>query len=197
MIGRWICRLAAALGFLLILISLTPVLYWWNAALSAPWGPGDGDTLIVLGSDQTAAGVPGISSYWRSFYAVLVWRAGHFHRMVVSGKDVAGSMRDFIAGQGVPRDLIIVENEANSTRENALNVARLLQGQTGKNILLTSDFHSMRALRCFRKAGMELTALPYPDAGKRLSSLRSRWEIFWILADETAKTVYYRARGWT
>src|SRR5438128_2081340 len=135
-IGRWLYRFAALLGLLHILITVTPVLRWWTSALSSPWGADDGDTLIVLGSDRTAPGVPGISSYWRSFYAVLVWRAGHFHRIIVSGSDVAESMRDFIAGQGVPRDAIIVENQANSTRENALYVARMLQGIAGHNVLL-------------------------------------------------------------
>jgi uncharacterized SAM-binding protein YcdF (DUF218 family) len=194
---RGLCRFAALLGFLHILITLTPVLGWWTSALASSWGPNDGDTLIVLGSDRTAPGVPGISSYWRSFYAVLVWREGHFRRVIVSGKDVAGSMRDFMAAEGVPREAITVENEADSTRENALFVARLLQGDTGRNVLLTSDYHSGRALRAFRAAGVKVTALPYPDARKRLASLMNRWDIFCVLTLETTKTIYYRARGWT
>ena len=195
--GTWLYRFAAALGFLHIVITVTPVLGWWNAALAAPWGPGDGDTLIVLGSDNTAPGVPGISSYWRSFYAVLVWREGHFHRVIVSGKDVAGGMRDFMAAQGVPRDAITLENQALTTRENGLFVARLLQGDKGRNVLLTSDYHSRRALQVFRKAGVTLTALPFPDAGKRINLLMNRWDVFCVLTLETAKTIYYRARGWT
>ncbi|MDQ1470010.1 MAG: hypothetical protein QOJ99_1490 [Bryobacterales bacterium] len=195
--GRALYRFAALLGLLHILITVTPVLGWWTSALSSPWGPNDGDTLIVLGSDQTAPGVPGISSYWRSFYAVLVWRGGHFHRVIVTGKDVAGSMRDFMAAEGVPRDAITVENAANSTRENALFTARVLKGEFGRNVLLTSDYHSQRALRAFRTAGVTLTALPYPDARKRINSLMNRWDIFCVLSLETAKTVYYRARGWT
>ena len=195
--GTWLYRFAAALGFLHILINVTPLLGWWNAALAAPWGPGDGENLIVLGSDSTAPGVPGISSYWCSYYAVLVWRDGHYHRVIVSGKDVAGSMRDFMAAQGVPREAITVENQADTTRENGLFVARLLQGDKGRNVLLTSDYHSGRALRVFRKAGVTLTALPYPDASKRVNFLMNRWDVFCVLALETAKTGYYRVRGWT
>jgi uncharacterized SAM-binding protein YcdF (DUF218 family) len=195
--GRWLYRFAALLGMLHIAITATPILRWWIAALSSPWGPDDGDTLIVLGNDLTAPGVLGINSYWRSFYAVLVWRGGHYHRIIVTGKDVAGSMRDFIAAQGVPREAIVVESAANSTRENATFVARMLQGDPGRKILLTSDYHSLRALRAFQKAGVQLTALPFPDANKRMNVLRSRWEVFWLLFDETAKTIYYRARGWT
>ena len=200
-IGRGLYRFAALLGFLQLLITFTPVLGWWIGALSAPWGASKGDTLIVPGSDNIAPDVLGIGSYWRSFYAVLVWREGHFQRVVVSGLDAAGSMRDFMAAQGVPREAILVEDAANSTRENALFVARILKsslnGDTGRNVLLTSDYHSRRALAAFRAAGVTVTALPYPDARKRISSFVNRWDVFCVLAVETVKTVYYRARGWT
>src|SRR5947208_4542662 len=151
-IGSALYRFAAILGFVLILITVTPALGWWTSALCSPWGANDGDTLIVLGSDQTAPGVPGVTSYWRSYYAVVVWRGGHFRRLIVSGKDVAESMRDFMAAEGVPRDAITVEKAANSTRENALFVARMIKGDTGPNVLLTSDYHSLRALKAFRTA---------------------------------------------
>jgi uncharacterized SAM-binding protein YcdF (DUF218 family) len=197
LIGRCLYRFAALLGFLQILITVTPVLGWWTAALSSPWGSNDGDTLIVPGSDSIAPGVLGISSYWRSYYAVRIWREGHYRRVIVSGANVAGSMRDFMAAQGVPRDAILVEDAANSTRENALFVARFLEGDKGRIVLLTSDYHSRRALGAFRAAGVTLTALPFADAGKRIYSPLNRWDVFCLLTVETAKTIYYRARGWT
>lgn len=196
-IKRWSFRFAAALGCLHILIVVTPVLGWWSQALSAPWGPDDGDTLIVLGSDSGNAGMVGVSSYWRCFTATLLWRSGHFQRLVVSGVDAAIPMRNFLVAQGIPRDRILVENAANSTRENALFVRRLLPDNSGRKILLTSDYHSRRALAVFRKAGIEATALPSPDAGKRINHWLQRWDVFWDLSTETAKTIYYRARGWT
>jgi len=48
---------------------------------------------------------------------------------------------------------VVAENYSRSTRENALNTARLLAGDTGTLVLMTSDFHMYRALRAFRKAG--------------------------------------------
>ncbi len=193
---RWARGVAAALGFLVILITATPVLRYWVAALSGPWGPGSGDTLIVLGQEMTAPGMLGVGSYWRTYYAVLVWREQHFSRVVVTGKDAAPLMRDLMVDQGVPRERIVVEDAAGSTRENAVFVARLLRGTGGTKVLLTSDYHSGRALRAFRKAGVEATVLPFPDAGKRFNVVSERWSVFLTLVDETARVVWYRVKGW-
>jgi uncharacterized SAM-binding protein YcdF (DUF218 family) len=139
----------------------------------------------------------GLSSYWRSCYAVLEWRTGRYTRILVSGRAIAPLMRDFIVGQGVPSQFVQVENESISTRQNALYVARILRGDTERKVLLTSDFHMGRALAVFRKAGVETTPLPIPDAHKRLQNWAERWSIFCILLDETAKVAYYKALGWT
>ncbi|HZL53720.1 MAG TPA: hypothetical protein VFC37_22520 [Terracidiphilus sp.] len=58
---------AAVIGFLLILITFTPVFRYCVSALSTPLGPQDLDTLIVLGQDTTQPDMLGIGSYWRSF----------------------------------------------------------------------------------------------------------------------------------
>lgn len=193
----WIWRSAALLGLLVALVTVTPVLRYWVSLLSTSWGAENGNTLIVLGQDVTAPDMLGIGSYWRSFYAVLVWREDHFRRIVVTGKDAAPLMRDLMANQGVPRDIITVENAATSTRENALFVQRILANGDGPYVLLTSDYHMNRALRAFRRAGIAASPLPFPDAGKRLNDITQRWSICLLLAGETAKTAYYRIRGWT
>jgi uncharacterized SAM-binding protein YcdF (DUF218 family) len=198
---RLVLYLAAAIGFLHVLITATPVLRLWTGLLSTNWGNGKGDTLVVLGSDLTSPNVMGISSYWRSFYATLVWREGHFRRVVVSGKDAAPLMKDFLVCHGIPADAIVVENRSVSTRDNALNVAALLAGDSAARgdgvVLLTSDFHMRRALAALKKAGVDASPLPFPDALKRINSYSDRWSVFCILTVETAKTLVYRWRGWT
>jgi len=103
-------------------------------------------------------------------------------------------MADFLAGHGVPREAITVEGRAESTRENALFVAKLLGPKPRGVVVLTSDYHSARALRVFRQAEIGATALPYPDANKRMNAWTERWSVFLTLADETVKTVWYRIR---
>jgi uncharacterized SAM-binding protein YcdF (DUF218 family) len=194
---KWFWRFAASLGFLVLLVTLTPVLRYWVNSLSTGWGTERGNTLIVLGQDLTAPDMLGIGSYWRSFYAVLVWRENHFRRIVVTGKDAAPLMRDLMVNQGVPAAIITVEGGATSTHENALFVGRILAGGDGPYVLLTSDYHMGRALTAFRKAGVDASPLPFPDANKRLNDLSQRWSVFLGLAAETTKVAYYKIRGWT
>jgi len=189
--------LTGYLGLLLIAVTTLPLLQYWTAALSTPWGDENGDVLIVLGGDIVAPGMIGMSSYWRSFYTVRAWRTGHYHSIILTGKDIASLMRDCITSQGVPPQVVLLENASQSTRENALYVTALLRGDARRKVLLTSDFHMRRALSAFRKAGIEASPLPIPDAHKRLGDWTQRWGIFWMLLEETAKVVYYKAHGWT
>jgi uncharacterized SAM-binding protein YcdF (DUF218 family) len=96
----------------------------------------------------------------------------------------------------VPGGAIAVETESSSTRENALRTAELLRGETGRSVLLTSDFHMYRAYRCFRRAGLDVVAWPVPDALKRSTRWYRRWTAFVDLSAETAKVGYYWWKGW-
>jgi uncharacterized SAM-binding protein YcdF (DUF218 family) len=186
-----------SVGLLLVSITVaSPLLHYWTTALSAPWGDLNGDVLIVLGGDIVAPDMMGITSYWRSCYTTLAWRSGHYRRIVLAGKEIAPLMKDCITFQGVPAESIVVENNSTSTHENALYVAALLKGDTSRKVLLTSDFHMRRALSAFRRAGIEASALPIPDAHKRLLDWTQRWGIFWMLFQETSKIVYYKIEGW-
>jgi len=189
--------LASCLGLLLITVTVAvPLLHYWTTALSTPWRDESGDVLIVLGGDIVAPDIIGQTSYWRSVYAVRAWHTGGYHRIVVTGENIAPLMKEFITSQGVPPQVVLVENAATSTRENALNVAALLRGDTSRKVLLTSDFHMRRALGAFRRAGVDASPLAIPDAHKRLNDWTQRWSIFWMLLQETAKVAYYKAHGW-
>jgi uncharacterized SAM-binding protein YcdF (DUF218 family) len=187
---------AAGIGLLWMTVTVFPFLHWWTNALSGSWGNERGDVLIVLGGDFVEPNMIGLTSYWRSYYAVRVWRTGHYRRIIVTGKTVAPLMKECITSQGVPPQIVVVENASTSTRENALYVGTLLRGDTEHAVLLTSDFHMGRALRVFRKAGIQTDPLPIPDAHKRLGDWKQRWDIFLLLFQETAKVAYYKLHGW-
>jgi len=198
-IWRWLVRGLAAAGLVFLIISFTPLTAWWARALARPWEDPRGDVLIVLGGDRVDD-MLGHSSYWRSVYAVWAYRQGGFRRVVVTGGPegaaVAEGMRDFLVTSGVPANAILVETASASTRENALRTAELLRAETGRRVLLTSDFHMYRAYRCFRRAGLDVSALPVPDALKRSTRWYRRWTAFVDLTVETAKLAHYWWRGW-
>jgi uncharacterized SAM-binding protein YcdF (DUF218 family) len=199
-IGRYVIRALAAIGFLYVLVSATPIDRWWIRFLAGPWNDPKGDVLIVLGADSVKDMI-GAASYWRAVYAVRVWRDGGFREVVVCGGpggdlSIAERMRDFMISQGVPAAAIRVENTSHSTRENALYSKAMLDATPGKKILLTSDFHMFRAYRVFRKAGIVVEPRPIPDAAKQIGSWQTRWSVFVNLCAETIKIAYYFARGW-
>jgi uncharacterized SAM-binding protein YcdF (DUF218 family) len=188
--------LCASIGLVVLLATLTPFVSWYGRKLAGRWGDPLGDTLIVLGGGDLSDGFLSENTMLRCLYAVRAWRGGHFRKVVVSGFGVGFHMRNLLASEGVPAEVIVVENESRSTRENALAVARLLAGDEGSKVLLTSDYHMFRALRAFRKARLEIAPYPIPDAGKRAVWLLRRWPAFLDEADETAKIAYYSLRGW-
>ena len=199
---RWPVRVAAAIGFLWLIVAFTPLVHWWATKLAGRWEEPKGEALVVLAGSEMEGDILGASTYWRCVYALMAYRQGWARRIYVSGgssgeqRPVAELMRLFLVGQGVPPQAVEVEHASLSTRESALNLAPTLKRQQATPVLLTSDFHMYRAWRAFRKAGVTLRPSPIPDARKRAVRWERRWDAFQDLAIETVKIVYYRARGW-
>ena len=198
---RLLRHTATVLGFLFLLVSLTPLTSWWARALATPWEAPSCEVLVALAGSSAGNGILGHSSYWRAVYTVRAWRERRYQEVVISGggrqtAPPAEAMRDFLVASGVPAEIIRVETESTSTRENAIYTARMLSDRQGCITLLTSDFHMFRAYRLFRETGLDVRANPVPDAGKRATQWHSRWAAFLALCQETAKVVYYVGRGW-
>jgi uncharacterized SAM-binding protein YcdF (DUF218 family) len=199
---RWISRALALTGAVVLLVTFTPLIRWSCAALSMPWSDSDGDVLILLGgSTVDVDGVPGSAvagtdTYWRTLHAAYAWHHGHFHHLVVSGLDTARTIQPLLAAMGVPRDAITVENASRTTRENVLALKPILDRLEGRKVLVTSDYHSYRASRCFAKVGIAVQTRPAPDLGRQAASLAGRWSGLWVVVKEVAKIGWYRWRGW-
>ncbi|HAK77447.1 MAG TPA: hypothetical protein DCM71_11170 [Runella sp.] len=71
-------------------------------------------------------------------------------------------IRQYLIDSGVPAEDIIQEPMARNTRDNAAYTAKILKEQleTNKCVVITSAFHTPRALGCFRKAGVEVVPSP-------------------------------------
>lgn len=199
--ARLAVNLLAALGLVMAVVTLTPVTKWWLRALAGPLGRPRGDVLIVLGGDRYDTRTLGVASYWRCIYAAEAYREGCYRRIVVSGGGptevpIAATLAECLLYRGVPKEAIWLETASQSTRENALGVQRLLGESPGRLVLLTSDIHMFRARRAFARVGLELAPWPAVDTGRMVLHWRSRWPAFTALCEETAKIIYYFARGW-
>jgi uncharacterized SAM-binding protein YcdF (DUF218 family) len=111
-------------------------------------------------------------------------------------ESISAAMRNFLVSSAVPPDVIFLEQQSRSTRENALYTKQLIASWPGKKVLLTSDLHMFRAYRVFRAVGLDVLPRPIPDALKSSGTFRDRWCNSWGLLLETVKIGYYSARGW-
>jgi len=202
----WRLFRSAAVCFVLLLILLytSPIVPRLAGWLTGRWEEPKGDVLIVLGGDQLSDGTLGVGSYWRSVYAARAFRTGGFKRIVLTGGpggrqnsiSIARAMAELIAGLGVPREDIALEEQSQSTRENALFTARMIRGWPGSKVLLSSDIHMRRAQATFARAGLDTIPAPIPDIGKRWNNRVARWECIWDVGVGFVKYGYYAMRGW-
>src|SRR2546423_1397741 len=189
-IGRAVVYLLAAVGAVMVIVTTTPLVFRWATALAGPWDDPSGDVLIVLGGAVTERDLIAADSFLRAQYAVLAWREGRFHHIVLTGggdpnTPVAKLMRDVLVSHGVPDSAIHLETQAHNTRENASYVKQMLTQFPGRQVLLTSDYHMYRAYRVFKKQGIDVAPRPFPDARKRASHWTGRWPAFLDLVLET------------
>lgn len=194
--GRWTVWFLATIGFISLLITFSPFVSWYATKLARPWSSWQGDVLVVLSASGPNRGIIDQSTYWRCFMAVLYYRERPYRQIIVSGRDSAQGMRDFLVFNGIPAERIRVEDKATNTHENAEFTSPLLAGATGRIVLLTSDSHMYRARRCFAKEGIDIAASSVPDVVKRAGEYSARVPLFIGEVRETASIVYYWYRGW-
>jgi uncharacterized SAM-binding protein YcdF (DUF218 family) len=193
--GIWLNRALAAIGLITVLVIATPIVSWWARAYAGPIERPRGDVLILLSAAGDDLGGISYSSYWRAREAIFAWQTGGFKKIVISGGGGPGIL-NFLIAEGVPREAIVAEWRSTSTRENGIETARLIQGMPGKKVLLTSDFHMYRALRVFRKQGIEVTPMAVPDVLHSTEHWNGRFSAFETMLVESVKIIYYALRGW-
>jgi uncharacterized SAM-binding protein YcdF (DUF218 family) len=104
-------------------------------------GPAQADVLVVLGGGSAE----------RPERAAALFKEHAAPRIIVSGRGDCEINRHLLMEDGVPANAIELEPRSRTTRENAQFTVELLRKQkTGCVILVTSWYHSRRALACFR-----------------------------------------------
>ena len=148
--------------------------------------------IVVLGG-TVAPGLPPrrgpelVEASDRVLHAARLFRAGKAPLVVPTGgrlpwspaeRSEADEVADLLVEWGVPREALVLEKNARTTSENAVETARLLRARGVRRVLLvTSSLHMRRALAAFRAEGVE--AVPSPcDA--RVESTRAREPLDWL-----------------
>lgn len=183
------------------------------------------DAIVVLGGATKPADPP---RPWvevadegdRLFHALKLYREGKAPRIILSGGRIdwqgaggtpeSADMAELLVAMGIPKSAILQDPTSLNTRQNAVNVKKIMEEQGIRKILLiTSASHMPRSLLIFKRLGIDAIAAPtdfattsrqaertvestllslLPSAEKLQSTTRALKEYVGILV--------YRLRGW-
>ncbi|HCT14510.1 YdcF family protein [Corynebacterium nuruki] len=119
----------------------------------------DGDTVTPLLAARVDRGIRA----WRDLAA-----SGRSPLLVLSGGQGADevvpeavAMAGYAADRGMPREAMVLEDASTTTQENLVNSRELLAGRgaTGRVVVVTSNYHAMRAASLTEELGIPATVV--------------------------------------
>jgi len=128
------------------------------------------DVIIVLGSGLRRDGRPGDALYRRSLWASRLYEQGYAEQIICTGgigqgqrRSEASACREVLLNNGVPADVITLEEQSASTEENALYAHEIMRSAGWTDALLVTDsFHMLRASWIFEDEGITHYRSPAP-----------------------------------
>jgi uncharacterized SAM-binding protein YcdF (DUF218 family) len=133
------------------------------------------DAIVVLGGGTRSQAYPRPDVDFadagdRVWYGANLYRSGKAPKIIVSGGRIAWKgggtpesedLTKILVRLGVPQQDIIPEGNSFNTRDNAVNVQKILQARNFKRILLvTSAMHMPRSMAIFKHLGIDAIAAP-------------------------------------
>lgn len=122
--------------------------------------PPDTDYVLVLGAQVYANGPSTVLRY-RLDTAADYLRENPRTRCIVSGGQgwnepftEARGMADYLIGQGIPAERILLEEQADNTVQNILYSRPLMDDPSASVAVVTNNFHMFRGLQLAGKQGM-------------------------------------------
>lgn len=129
---------------------------------------------------------------WHNKYAGYIILAGGLVKK--TGYTEADKLLEYTLEKGVPASNVIKESQSLSTYENALFSQEIMRQKGWQTALVvTSDYHTKRACKIFRKLNMNVkcvaASVPHDSPSDKLDYFRA-------ILREYAATVYYWLKGY-
>lgn len=138
------------------------------------------DAIVVLGGEPVV----------RVRTAAVLVSNGFAPRVIISGSGDCEDNGRLIEKMGVRTNMVEVECDSKTTQENARFTVKLLREHGCKQVIVvTSWYHSRRALNTFRRYAPEIRFMSAPVERTK----PWRYERSYIMA-EYAKTIWYAVR---
>ncbi len=185
----------------LFLGALLSAALYFVGLIALIWQAGANDTaqkadlIVVLGAGLRRDGRPGAVLVRRSLHGAALWKAGMAQRILCTGGQAesqpraeADACRELLLAKGLPDEAILLERRSRSTEENAMYSAALMRKlDLNSAVLVTDQYHILRASWLFRRQGIDITtsAVPasrvgkllfYPYALREIAALH--WQLF-------------------
>ena len=157
---------------------------------------GKADAIVVVsGGDTSARTAEGIKLYTNGWADKLVLSGAAQDK---SGPSNAAAMKQQAVFAGVPGDAIYIDEEAETTEQNAENSQSILDNHGFQDVILvTSGYHQRRANLEFEKRAGSITILNQPLINDK------DWSFFWwttprgwwLAGGEIAKIIVFYIQG--
>jgi len=150
---KWILRIALALAVLILALAAT-AFFLPQKILCVDSGPVKADVMVILGG--------GLGE--RPERAAELFKEHDTARIIVSGLGDCEINRRILLKAGVSAGAIQLEGKSRMTRENAEFTILLLRAEKAHRVILvTSWYHSRRALQCFEHYAPEIQFYSRPS----------------------------------
>lgn len=212
-------RLTLAGVLALVAVSWAPVVWIFSQPLEAWYSPdpplrAEVEAIVLLSGHVVPAGrgqpfpMPSNNTYQRALYSA--WLQHKLGKPVLAcggnpgppyTESYAATMKRTLVGEGVPPDMVWLEERSRSTYENAVFAAEILRARHIHRIaLVTEAWHMLRADGCFRKQGLDV--IPAPTGFRGLDFTLSDFVPSWnpirqteLLLHEGIGLLWYRLQG--
>lgn len=201
--NRWV-RTLSLLAAVYLLVFHTPFVWLLGDQLAVRHEPRVADAIVVF-SGNGEAGYINQSYQRRAVDAIRYFKAGYAPLIILSsGKNQTfpevEMIRSLLIDKGIPEQAIqILETFPHSTFENVVLVKGILTERSAKSILLiTSPYHSRRALWVWRRVMPELLVLApaVVDTPKRSPQWEASVDQMKVIGYEYLAIAYYWYKGW-
>jgi uncharacterized SAM-binding protein YcdF (DUF218 family) len=220
---RWLLFLAAAywtMSLPLVATALERVMTGEFGRAPSPGALRGAEAIVVLGAGSQSARasstelhLPAAQTAFNVLEGARVYRQLARPLVIASGgaplprlqlQPEGRIVADLLVSVGVPPDRLIVESTAPTTRDQAINVARLLRARrVTRFVLVAGQIHMRRAVALFRAQGLD----PVPAASPIRSEGGGGWERPWVPASDALRAteavtyqylamIYAWGRGW-
>jgi uncharacterized SAM-binding protein YcdF (DUF218 family) len=150
---KWIFRVVIYAGLLVALVAATAFFYP-EKFLCVDSGRVSADVIILLGG----------GSHERPERAAELFKVQAASRIIISGEGNDEINRQLLIQAGVPAGAIQLEGKSRTTRENAEFTVKLLRAEKVRRVIIvTSWYHSRRALKCFEHFAPEIKFYSRPS----------------------------------